>query len=571
MSNWNTVGLWILVIFTLCTAAAGLGLGAWCYQHKVNKDSSVPAVIREYEAESHYQLLEDLKSLPNAISLTFKSPHEENPYFDVTIRSTLDGYARPSFLRELTTTGASLEVLPDYMAGGNQTEVYDSLSANLISVTRLDHVHHRNLIHTVATPYKVASDALVNANAVVNGLSCAYYSDRTYTAVADEHSTLFYTFYSPLTNSWTAPEKVTQYLNSTALGHPYDFAMCVLNKNPAIAWVNPQATDGTTNVQFRYLKSAVTAASGSCVNRTLTTAALANTGSTLGISHWYSSTLAMTEFGTSAVIGYITDVFSVQSIVLRVAPVGDVLLPTYNFGSAISVATTTTNSAITVAARNLQLTPFTHSDGTQRLIVSFTVAGSSTNTGIAYMSSTANLDTCTWSLIAVTPANGIENTLYSNFVMLQPTPGNLVAVWQNATTGLLNYARSINTAGVISFSTDVKVIEHKCTGTFTAEVIAPGEFGVLYQVASDATRVLYRSRTLYAYVVGDAVPTYSTLYMHDGYESNGGTCVGLGVYEEAPTIFLSGGPAFATGLFNFQGVKDNRAMIPGLRVNYHVH
>ncbi len=560
-----TIGLWLLVIVTLCVAGAGLGLGAWCYQHKVNKSSSVPAPTREYEAESLTHLLNDLRVLPSSITITFTKPHEANPYFSVDVRSTLDGYTRQTFVRNLTATAAEVEVLSGQWAVNNgQVSVYNPYGSNLISSTRADHVQHRNLIHSVAVPYKVAADATNGAGQTVNGLSCAWYSDRTYSAVGDYHSTLFYSFYSPLTESWTDPEKITQYLNSTALGYPFDFAMARLNNHPAIAWVNPQATNGTTTINLRYLKSPITAASGECVNVAVTTAALANSGST-----WAKSTLAMCEFGTSCVLGYITDVSSVQAVTLRVAPVGDVTLPTYTFGTAIVVANTTGNSAITAEARDLQLTPVTV-EGTQRLLVSFTVAGSTQNTGVAYLSSTANLDTATWALIAVTPANAIDVTNKSNFVMLEPTPGHFVAVWQNASTGLLNYCRSINTAGVITFSSTISVLNYICNGTFTACVTAPGEFGVLYQVASSEPKVVYQGRPLYAYVVGDTV-TYSSLFMNDGYSQNGGSCVGLTVYEEAPTLFLSGNNFLATALVNFQGIKENRAMIPGLQLNYHAH
>jgi hypothetical protein len=579
MSSWHAPLLWTLLIVALGCAVTGMALGIYCERNKANKATSVPPPLRVYEAESIVHPLADNKSLPNAITIQFKEPHLTNPFFEHEVRSTLDGYVRTSFIRELTSTSAVIQVIPSWQVGGSQSLVYvPSAHENLISAVRADHVQHRNTIKAVAVPYKIAADATLNASDTFPGLSILYYSDRTYSADGDGHSTLFYSFYSPLTNAWEAPQKVTQYLNGSDLGRPFDFALASLNSRPAIAWVNPQATNGTTTINFRHLtKTTLSGASDSLV-RTITTPVLANSGTT-----WASSTLAMSEFvstsgATSAVVGYITDVSSVQTVSLVVAPVGDTTTPTYNFGSAITVASTTTNANITTAARNLQLTPLNvTADGvtTRRLVVSFTVAGTTNFKGVAYISSTNDIATATWSLIAVTADAVVESTNLSNFVVLAPTENQLVAVWQNATTSALNYCYSATSAaGVVTFPTDkVKVLTYKCNSTFTASVIAPGEFGVVYQVASDETVSKYRNLPMYAYVTGEsATPTYSSLYLNDGYSTiNSGSCVGLTAYENAPAIFLSGSPLGGTALINFQGNANNRSMTPGLTINYHVH
>jgi hypothetical protein len=245
---------------------------------------------------------------------------------------------------------------------------------------------------------------------------------------------------------------------------------------------------------------------------------------------------------------------------------------TFTFGTPVNVITSASGglSALAANSRSLNLTPFTHPDGTKRLAVSFTVAGTSNNTGVAYLSASADLVTPTFTKIDVAPATTVDATNYSDFALLHVSPSQLVAVWQNATSGKLEYCYSLNTAGVISFpSANVKTLKYKCNGTFAASVQTTGEWGVLFQVASDETETRYQNLPMYAYVTGETTVAYSSLYMNDGLLNTVGSCVGLTTYENAPAIFLSSGVgSAASNLLNFQGNADNRAMTPGLNLNY---
>lgn len=554
-SNWM---LWFFLILAMLTATAGVVLGALCMVKKADKSDSVVTPLREFEASAITVPLNDTVGLPNTIRIDFTEKHQPNPYFTHEVRSNLDGLRRNSWVRDLTETQAVLQVLP---APGD-SDVYMDIS-DMVSTSRNEHRFHRNTVPLTTYSYKVASDALVNAGQVVNGMSCLYYTNYNYGAANDGQSSLQYSWYNPLSNHWGTPQNVVQFVDNGDAGNAHDFALTTLNNHPALAYVDPQASSGTTTINFRYLKDAEKSAAADCLASSFTS----DYGLLNANGNFHKSSLAMVEFGTSAVIGYIWNNSGALQVNLRVAPVGDVTTPTYTWGTAIKVVDTAGYASLTAAStQRLSLLPFTHPDGTKRLIVSFLVADTTYNTAVMYMSSSADLSSATWTQVVVA-ANVVENTLFSNFVITSPSAGKLCATWMNATTGLVSYAFSVNTAGVFTFPT-VKTLPYKCNGTFTANVMGAGEVAVLYGVANDETTVRYRNLPMYALITGETTtPTSSTLYMHDGF-GNVGSCLGLALYENAPSLLLGD----SNGLLrNIQGVFNNHAMTPGLVINYSVY
>ncbi len=574
--------LWFVLLCAVACGVAGMGLGIHNYNNKANKLGSVPPPVREQEAVSKHVPTPDTLSLPNDYELTFTKPHTANPFFLLESRSTLDGYVRPTSIRELTSTKAVVQLQPDWEAGGKQTKVLSASGVTdtfTISTSRADHRHHRNQIKAAPVTLSISSTATVNASDKVNGLCCMYYTD--YTAGGDltlsttRNSSLMYTFYSPLTHSWILPQMITQYnrtvSSATKYGYPFDFAVCSLAEHAALAWVDPNAS--ATQIKFRRLHSALSSAEADCAfNNIDTTDSLVNAG-----TGFVAGTLAMCEFDGKVVIGYLVvnsdPVYKVKIVVgTPTVSSSDPNVSTFTFGTPVNVITSASGglSALAANSRSLNLTPFTHPDGTKRLAVSFTVAGTSNNTGVAYLSASADLVTPTFTKIDVAPATTVDATNYSDFALLHVSPSQLVAVWQNATSGKLEYCYSLNTAGVISFpSANVKTLKYKCNGTFAASVQTTGEWGVLFQVASDETETRYQNLPMYAYVTGETTVAYSSLYMNDGLLNTVGSCVGLTTYENAPAIFLSSGVgSAASNLLNFQGNADNRAMTPGLNLNY---
>lgn len=606
---------WIAVLFgVLCLlgGVAGLGLGAWCYVHK--QDIVVePPPTRIYEARSFVYNYVDTKTIPNQLTITFEGPHtipaaEANTnglFFQMEARSLLDGLVRPTFLRELNSTSAVVEVLPIGSSVPASTQglinVYDlSVSGVVgISTNRLEHTHHRHLVRSAPINYTISSSATLNAGDTFKGVSCLFYTDHSFAASSDNHCALMYSFYSPLTAAWSLPQRIEQYANSgaTAIGVPFDFDLTVFNKRPTIVWFDPTGahSNPTTTIKALYLDDPSTAAASTTSVDFATVDPLINLTRTSNANR--ISTLAAVEFNSDLVVGFISVNNSVQKLALMKAMIANPTSATPTITpntTVVSVVTSSTLATLTATeSRCVQLTPLTLADGTQRLVVSL-IVGTSTSgvgAGVAFISSSVDIlsGSNTWTQISVASnidSSNSDSSQYSSLVMLSPSAGQLVAVWQDATSGFIRYCYSVNTAGVFTFpSANVVTLAHKCNGTFTAAVMndaeRPNGFAILYKVASDALTAMYRYNPIYAYVAGPETTAqtilYSSLYRNDGidfattYSSSTGSVVGLCKYESAPCLFVSGAPGAGTRLINYQGNADNLAMTPGLRVNYHVY